>query len=446
MSFKTKPRQSGLNKVGLWLSLGLLSLLAALALPHIPEWTSQLRQGQGGDPSFETAFALVSELEQKTSAQPSAAQPQNPYGMSQTEYDRWRQARGQSTQPLTNLSEAEAKAIYQESWNRGNCGSYRAPLDAVCLDTMTDFGIENGKSFFLDLPDDPTQAALTVIDRRKANRDQQAKTNSSPEAKTTLEAGLNRDRLLAELVAPTAAQASPQASSLPQPNSTPQPSSSPQLSVPSPQAAASPPSNTELTWDQLYEKVKPVTAEVWIKAGVGRRAPASGIIVTSRGTVLTNYHVIRLDKNNTLPVKLSDGREFTGKVIASDEVLDMAVIQLDNASGLPVATLANDSSSAQVGTMVYAIGSPTGTRWKMSSARVIELDSICANDDSPLRCIRTPSGFLLPGNSGGPMFDITGKVVGINRAVQAETGEGVSIPVERMRKFLTDVGIDGVGK
>lgn len=89
-----------------------------------------------------------------------------------------------------------------------------------------------------------------------------------------------------------------------------------------------------------------------------------------------------------------------------------------------------------MGDKVYAIGSPHGKSWTLSTATVIELNSTCANGTSPLRCIRTPSGFLYPGNSGGPLINASGEVIGVNRAVQQSTGEGVSIPIETVQQFL----------
>jgi S1-C subfamily serine protease len=133
---------------------------------------------------------------------------------------------------------------------------------------------------------------------------------------------------------------------------------------------------------------------------------------------------------------LADGRKFTGRVTSIDPELDLALIQLDRASGLPTAPFAQNSSQLKVGDMVYAIGSPLGESWKMTTAQVIELNSTCANGASPLRCIRTPKDFLHPGNSGGPLIDNQGDVIGVNRAVQQSTGEGVSIPVETIQHFL----------
>ncbi len=167
------------------------------------------------------------------------------------------------------------------------------------------------------------------------------------------------------------------------------------------------------------------TAEIWIQTNAGA-APASGIIVREDGLILTNHHVIA---NGLLYVKLKDGRQFQGQTIASDHSLDLALVQLDGAANLPVAPLAQ-SSNVKVGDTVKAIGSPMGSHWKHTEASVIATDSDCGLQALNGRCIRTPSDFLYPGNSGGPLLNDRGEVIGVNRAIQESSGEGVSVPIE----------------
>ncbi|MBD1853963.1 trypsin-like peptidase domain-containing protein [Cyanobacteria bacterium FACHB-502] len=167
------------------------------------------------------------------------------------------------------------------------------------------------------------------------------------------------------------------------------------------------------------------TVEVWIQTDAGA-APASGIIIRQDGLVLTNHHVIA---NGLLHVKTKDGKQFTGKTIASDSSLDLALVQLDGVANLPTAPLAQ-SANVQAGDMVKAIGHPMGAQWKHTTAQVIATDSLCGVKALDRKCIRTPSAFLYPGNSGGPLLNDRGEVIGINRAIQESTGEGVSIPIE----------------
>lgn len=211
------------------------------------------------------------------------------------------------------------------------------------------------------------------------------------------------------------------------PTSAPTPNPSPNFS----------PSPIELDPDTIHHQAQPFTVEVWIETATSF-APAAGVLISASGLVLTNHHVI----NGTTFhfVRLADGKDYQGQIIASDPALDLALIQLEGASNLPVATLAIDSTHVGVGDTVYAIGSPAESHWKMTTAQVIAVQSSCGL--AALACIRTPQGFLQPGNSGGPLLDQFGQVVGINRAIQQQTGEGVSIPVETVKQFIVQATDD----
>lgn len=187
-----------------------------------------------------------------------------------------------------------------------------------------------------------------------------------------------------------------------------------------PQAAASSAPNSFVSTDPDR-----FTVEVWIQTDSGA-APASGIIIQQDGLILTAHHVIA---NGFLYIKTKDGQQYRGRTIASDVSLDLALVQLDGAANLPVAPLA-DSANVKPGDAVQAVGSPEGSHWKHTEAQVINPKSVCGLKALDGRCIRTPAGFLLPGNSGGPLLNDQGKVIGINRAIAETNGEGVSIPIE----------------
>jgi S1-C subfamily serine protease len=189
----------------------------------------------------------------------------------------------------------------------------------------------------------------------------------------------------------------------------------------------------ELDASTLYANAKPFTVELWINVD-GGYAPATGIILRSDGLILTNYHVI---SDNPAPsVHLPDGRKFTGQVITSDASVDLALVKIQGVDGLPVAKLADSTQDVQIGDTVYAIGSPMGAHWKLTQAQVMRTDSICGSRALDRQCIRTPSGFLYPGNSGGPLLNTKGEVIGVNRAIQESTGQGVSIPIEIVKAFV----------
>ncbi|HEY9642428.1 MAG TPA: trypsin-like peptidase domain-containing protein, partial [Coleofasciculaceae cyanobacterium] len=197
-----------------------------------------------------------------------------------------------------------------------------------------------------------------------------------------------------------------------------------------------PPALPQLTASEIYAKAEPFTVEVWIVVEDGTSAPATGVIVSDKGLVLTNAHVVEGNPNPTIHIR--DGqqneRQFPGQVIVEDRNVDLALIQLTGANQLPTAPFADSSTSVKVGDTVFALGSPVGSHWKLTQANVIAVQSQCGVPG--LKCIRMPRGFLHPGNSGGPLLDQTGKVIGINRALQEATGEGVSIPIDNVKDFL----------
>jgi S1-C subfamily serine protease len=368
-------------------------------------------------PQFEQAYELALQLNQPPSSYMNLLSRS---GIGQLDYDRWRQLNGKPIADIDQIRPEEVKAIYQEQWQKGNCAQYDTPLDLTCLDSLISFGDIQGKQLLNDLPSDPAQAAMAVVERRELARRRQIRPPLTSSNRLALREGIRRDQALADLIA-----------KLPNPT-LPNPTSPFQPPVASPTAL--PQTGKARSAGQIYMALQPSTVEIEDRSRRGSASTAAGVIVTAEGLVVTNYHVVESD---SFPqVKLADGQQFVGRVILVDEVLDLALIQLQGAAGLPMAPLAASSAQVQVGDPVYAIGSPFGQSWKMSQSQVIELNSICANGRSPLRCIRTPSGFLQPGNSGGPLIDATAQVIGINRAVQQSTGEGVSIPIETVKEFL----------
>ncbi|MCU0524662.1 MAG: trypsin-like peptidase domain-containing protein [Elainella sp. Prado103] len=359
------------------------------------------------DPQFEAAHQTLLQMSEHTSGYASLWSGLNQYGISQLDYDTWRQLQGKPVEDLINIQPSEVKAIHQELWHHSQCAQYAPPLDITCLDTALSFGVAQSQALLANLPADPTQSALEVASRRELWRRRAVRPPLTPSKQLTLREGLRRDRALADWIADYADQ--------------PEPNSASEAEIP-------------LETDALYQQVKQVTVEIWNNSQFGIATTASGIILTEDGLVLTNYHVIQSNPNPT--VQLADGRQFDGTIASIDQELDLALVQLEAAYNLPTATLAQNTALVQLGDTVHAIGSPHGRSWTMSTATVIELESTCANGTSPLRCIRTPSRFLYPGNSGGPLINEFGEVIGINRAVQQSTGEGVSIPIETVQQFL----------
>jgi serine protease Do len=155
------------------------------------------------------------------------------------------------------------------------------------------------------------------------------------------------------------------------------------------------------------------------------RGLGSGFIISPDGLILTNAHVVREAKDVT--VKLSDRREYTAKVLGFDTATDIAVLKID-AKDLPVVRL-GDPKSLEVGDPVLAIGAPYGLEQTATSG-IVSAKGRSLPGDAVVPFIQTDAA-VNPGNSGGPLFDGTGSVVGINSQIYSRTGgfQGVSFAI-----------------
>jgi serine protease Do len=154
-------------------------------------------------------------------------------------------------------------------------------------------------------------------------------------------------------------------------------------------------------------------------------AQGSGFLVSADGLILTNAHVV--DGAKEVTVKLSDHREFKAKVLGADRSSDIAVLKID-ARDLPSVRLGN-SDQLRVGDYVLAIGEPFGLE-ETATAGIVSAKGRSLPGDGYVPFIQTDAA-VNPGNSGGPLFDDTGAVVGINAQIYTTSGgyEGVSFAV-----------------
>lgn len=178
--------------------------------------------------------------------------------------------------------------------------------------------------------------------------------------------------------------------------------------------------------------------------GLSRRQAStslgSGVIVSSEGYVLTNYHVV--EAADAIEVALADGRAGTAKVVGADPDTDLAVLKLaDNLRPLPVAVLATDRS-LHVGDVVLAIGNPFGVGQTTTQGIVSALGRNGLGINTYENFIQTDAA-INPGNSGGALIDTQGNLVGINAAIYSETGGslgiGFAIPVDTARKIMEEI-------
>jgi len=158
------------------------------------------------------------------------------------------------------------------------------------------------------------------------------------------------------------------------------------------------------------------------------RAQGSGFIVSPDGLIMTNAHVVKGAKEVT--VKLTDRREYRAKVLGADAKTDIAVLKID-AKNLPTLALGN-TKDLKVGEWVLAIGSPFGFESTVT-AGVVSAKGRSLPDDSYVPFIQTDVA-VNPGNSGGPLLNTRGEVVGINSQIYSRSGgyQGVSfaIPID----------------
>jgi serine protease Do len=156
-----------------------------------------------------------------------------------------------------------------------------------------------------------------------------------------------------------------------------------------------------------------------------QHAQGSGFLISADGLVLTNAHVV--DGAKEVTVKLSDHREFKAKVLGADKSSDIAVLKID-AHNLPSVRI-GDSDQLGVGDYVLAIGEPFGLE-ETATAGIVSAKGRSLPGDGYVPFIQTDAA-VNPGNSGGPLFDANGAVVGINAQIYTNSGgyQGVSFAI-----------------
>jgi putative serine protease PepD len=180
----------------------------------------------------------------------------------------------------------------------------------------------------------------------------------------------------------------------------------------------------------------------------------SGVVLSSDGKILTNNHVVAAaaDGNGSIQVVTSDGTSYDATIVGRDPVTDLAVVQATGASGLTPAAI-GDSSALAVGQSVVAIGAPLGLQGTVTTGIVSALDrpvSVTGEDGqaSVTDAIQTDAA-VNPGNSGGPLVNANGQVIGINSSIASTGGSdgsqagsiglGFAIPIDEAKRVADNI-------
>ena len=196
----------------------------------------------------------------------------------------------------------------------------------------------------------------------------------------------------------------------------------------------------ELTAQEIYRRVNPSVVTVLAQLE-GSASVGTGVIFRSDGYILTNYHVLAGGRDCT--VALDTGRTYEALYVAGDERNDLAVLKV-NLTGLPAATF-GDSDQLVVGDKVYAIGNPLGVelRGTLTDGIVSAINRDVWVDGRTMNLIQTNAA-LNSGNSGGPLINAYGQVVGINTIKMSSDysnveGLGFAIPSASIRRLVNDL-------
>jgi serine protease Do len=170
-----------------------------------------------------------------------------------------------------------------------------------------------------------------------------------------------------------------------------------------------------------------------------QRSLGSGFIISSDGYIFTNNHVV--EKADKIKVKLAGGKEYDAEVKGKDPTTDIALIKIKPEGSLPVVEL-GDSDKLRIGDWVFAIGNPFGLEHTVTAGIVSAKGRVIGS--GPYDNFIQTDASINPGNSGGPLFNMEGKVIGINTAIVAQGhGIGFAIPINTAKSILADLKMKG---
>lgn len=204
-------------------------------------------------------------------------------------------------------------------------------------------------------------------------------------------------------------------------------------------------------YDHCYRSVVHIATQAFqidrfFQTATNQEGSGSGSVLDFQGHVLTNYHVI--EGADRLTVTMHDGKQFEAEVVGQDPPNDMAVLKISAPQEMLYPVELGQSQPLRVGQNVYAIGSPFGLERTMTVGVVSSLGrSVPSHNHRILKSMIQVDAALNQGNSGGPLLDSRGMLVGMNTAIATRTGEntgvGFAIPVDTVRRVSAMLIRDG---
>jgi serine protease Do len=203
---------------------------------------------------------------------------------------------------------------------------------------------------------------------------------------------------------------------------------------------------------ELSDRLKPALVHVRVRRpavtkdkddsetpGEPRRSQGSGFVIAPEGLIVTNAHVV--ENADWIQVRLSDGRKFTGTVVGRDNRVDVALVKIPAATGLPTLRFA-DSNKVRVGEFVLALGHPFGLEQTVSFGIVSRKGAPLAIAAPGFDFIQTDAA-INPGNSGGPLVNMAGEVVGVNSMAARNGSIGFAIPANLIKMIVPQLAAKG---
>jgi len=207
-------------------------------------------------------------------------------------------------------------------------------------------------------------------------------------------------------------------------------------------------SSDEVNNIEIYQRARQATVNVtsttfsrgWFMEMIPRTGSGSGFIIDGKGHILTNNHVV--SGSQQLSVKLADGSTYKATLIERDPTNDLALIQIEPRGKLANLTM-GDSEHLQVGQKVLAIGNPFGFEGTLTTGVISSVGrTIMARSDQELDGLIQTDAAINQGNSGGPLLDSQGNVIGINTAIfgpgEVNIGIGFAMPINKAKTMLND--------